>query len=43
MRDFLREKARHTGADEVFVMSAGPPLAARIHSLELVAEDGPNV
>jgi len=40
VRAFLAEKARHTGADELFVMSAGPTLASRIHSLELIAEDG---
>ena len=40
MRAFLEEKAAHTGADELFVMSAGPTLASRIRSLELVAEEG---
>ncbi len=40
VRGFLAEKARHTGADEIFVMSAGPTLASRIRSLELVAEEG---
>jgi luciferase family oxidoreductase group 1 len=34
----LAEKISHTGADELFVMSAGPTLASRIRSLELIAE-----
>jgi luciferase family oxidoreductase group 1 len=37
VRAFLQEKADHTGADEIFVMSAGPTLASRIRSLELIA------
>ena len=37
------QKAAHTGADELFVMSAGPTLASRIHSLELIAEEGVTV
>lgn len=40
VRAFLEEKARHTGADELFVMSAGPTLASRIRSLELIAATG---
>jgi luciferase family oxidoreductase group 1 len=40
VRAFLAEKARHTGADEIFVMSAGPTLPSRIRSLELIAEEG---
>jgi len=40
VRDFLKEKARHTGADELFVMSAGPTLTSRIRSLELIAAEG---
>jgi hypothetical protein len=43
VRGFLAHKARHTGADEVFVMTAGPTLASRIRSLELVAEEGARV
>jgi luciferase family oxidoreductase group 1 len=35
---FLDEKARQTAVDELFVMSAGPTLASRIRSLELIAE-----
>jgi luciferase family oxidoreductase group 1 len=34
----LGEKARRAQADEVFVMSTGPSLAARIRSLELIAQ-----
>ena len=37
VRAFLEEKAKHTAADEIFVMSAGPTLASRIRSLELIA------
>ncbi len=37
VRAFLEEKVRHTGADELFVMSAGPTLDSRIRSLELIA------
>ena len=36
--DQLREKARRAQADEVFVMSTGPSLDARIRSLELIAQ-----
>ena len=36
VRAGLAQKAAAAGADEVFVMSAGPSLAARIRSLELV-------
>ena len=35
---WLAEKAAHTGADELFVLNAGPTLASRVRSLELVAE-----
>jgi hypothetical protein len=35
---WLAEKAAHTGADELFVLNAGPSLDSRIRSLELVAE-----
>jgi len=37
VRAFLAEKQAHTGADEVFVLTAGPTLASRIRSLELIA------
>lgn len=37
VRARLDEKARATGADEIFVMAAGPTLADRIRSLELMA------
>ncbi|WP_165844035.1 MsnO8 family LLM class oxidoreductase [Phenylobacterium kunshanense] len=37
VRAALAAKAERTGADEVFVMSAGPSLEARIRSLELLA------
>ncbi|HLI66550.1 MAG TPA: MsnO8 family LLM class oxidoreductase [Caulobacteraceae bacterium] len=40
VRETLAHKARHTGADEIFVMSAGPTLASRIRSLELIAAEG---
>jgi len=33
----LVDKAREANADEVFVMATGPSLAARIRSLELIA------
>lgn len=33
----LADKARATGADEVFVMASGPTLETRIRSLELIA------
>lgn len=32
----LDEKARATGADELFVMAVGPSLESRIRSLELI-------
>jgi luciferase family oxidoreductase group 1 len=34
----LADKARDANADEVFVMATGPSLAARIRSLELIAQ-----
>ena len=34
----LAEKAREAAADEVFVLATGPSLAARIRSLELIAQ-----
>ena len=34
----LTDKAREAQADEVFVMATGPSLAARIRSLELIAQ-----
>jgi luciferase family oxidoreductase group 1 len=34
----LAGKARDAGADEVFVMATGPSLAARVRSLELIAQ-----
>jgi len=37
VRRWLEQKQAHTGADELFVMSAGPTLASRIRSLELIA------
>jgi luciferase family oxidoreductase group 1 len=37
VRAMLEEKQAHTGADELFVMSAGPTLPSRIRSLELIA------
>ncbi len=40
VRAYLKEKAEHTRADELFVMTAGPTLASRLRSLELVAEEG---
>ena len=38
VRAFLAEKAAHTAADELFILAAGPTLASRIRSLELIAE-----
>src|ERR1700722_19542317 len=38
VRAYLDQKIGHTGADELFVMSAGPTLQTRIRSLELIAE-----
>jgi luciferase family oxidoreductase group 1 len=38
VRAHLATKARRAQADEVFVMATGPSLAARIRSLELLAE-----
>ncbi len=38
VRAYLDQKIEHTGADELFVMSAGPTLETRIRSLELIAE-----
>jgi luciferase family oxidoreductase group 1 len=35
---WLDEKARLTGADELFILTAGPTLASRIRSLELIAD-----
>ncbi len=43
VRNALAEKARHTGADELFVMSIGPDLASRLRSLELIAAEGVSV
>ncbi|MFI4935804.1 MAG: MsnO8 family LLM class oxidoreductase [Caulobacterales bacterium] len=40
VRAMLAEKLAHTACDELFVMSAGPTLASRIRSLELIAEGG---
>lgn len=40
VRARLIDKARRADADEVFVMSAGPSLPARIRSLELLAPAG---
>jgi luciferase family oxidoreductase group 1 len=37
VRAYLAEKAAHTRADELFVLNAGPTLASRIRSLELIA------
>ena len=37
VRAYLTEKAAHTGADELFVLNAGPTLASRIRSMELIA------
>ena len=37
VRAWLAEKQAYTGADELFVISAGPTLASRIRSLELIA------
>ena len=36
VRARLAEKARATGADEVFVMAAGPSLETRLASLALI-------
>jgi luciferase family oxidoreductase group 1 len=38
VRAYLAEKLDKTGADELFVLTAGPTLASRIRSLELIAE-----
>jgi hypothetical protein len=35
---WLAEKAAHTHADELFVLSIGPTLESRVRSLELIAE-----
>ena len=35
---FLDAKARHTGADELFVLNAGPTLDSKLRSLELIAQ-----
>ena len=35
---WLEEKARLTAADELFVLTAGPTLASRVRSLELIAD-----
>lgn len=44
VRATLQAKAERAGADEVFVMSAGPSLEARIRSLELLApQDQPPI
>ncbi len=43
VRDALADKARHTSADEIFVMSIGPDLPSRLRSLELIAADGVTV
>ena len=37
IRQALKNKASRSGADEIFVMSAGPSLETRIRSLELIA------
>ena len=37
VREQLTDKLRTSGADEIFVMSAGPSLETRIRSLELIA------
>jgi luciferase family oxidoreductase group 1 len=34
---FLEAKASHTGADELFVLNAGPTLDSKLRSLELIA------
>ena len=39
VRAKLKEKARSTAADELFVMAAGPSLADRIRSLDLLRPD----
>ena len=41
VRAYLAEKAAHTGADELFVLNAGPTLASRLRSLELIAPPSP--
>ena len=38
VRALIAEKLAHTCADELFVMSAGPTLASRVRSLELIAQ-----
>ena len=38
VRDYLAEKAAHTGADEIFVLNGGPTLESRLRSMELIAE-----
>jgi luciferase family oxidoreductase group 1 len=38
VRTWLEEKRLSTGADELFVLTAGPTLASRHRSLELIAE-----
>lgn len=37
VRGYLDEKARHTAADELFVLNAGPTLESKLRSLELMA------
>jgi alkanesulfonate monooxygenase SsuD/methylene tetrahydromethanopterin reductase-like flavin-dependent oxidoreductase (luciferase family) len=37
IKQALKNKALRSGADEIFVMSAGPSLETRIRSLELIA------
>ena len=36
VRQRLSDKARASGADEIFVMASGPSLESRIRSLELI-------
>ena len=43
IRGKLRDKARASQADEVFVLSSGPTLADRVRSLELIAAQGASV
>lgn len=41
VRAYLAEKAAHTGTDELFVLNAGPTLASKLRSLELIAPPCP--
>jgi hypothetical protein len=38
VRGLLVQEGAHTGADELFVLGAGPTLDSKLRSLELIAE-----